>query len=91
MIRMDGHDIWRDSSKIGWIDGIYLHAHDGTKLGYFQDRFIFDLNGKKVAYIQGDYLYSATGSDKVSLDKISEQVTGGVIPDIAKCAIYTLF
>jgi hypothetical protein len=91
MIKIDGYTILRDGSKIGWIDGIYIHAHDGTKLGYFEDKYVYNLDGNKIAYILGDYLHAEEGNNKIPLDKVSEQVTGGVISDIAKCAIYILF
>jgi hypothetical protein len=90
MIKIEGNDIWRDGTKIGWIEGNHIHAHDGNKLGYFEDNHIYNASANKIAYIEGDYLHSADGSKKIALEKISEQITGGIIPDVAKCAIYSL-
>ncbi len=90
MIKIDGNTIWRDGSKIGWMEGNHVRAHDGTKMGYFEGNNIYNNNGNKVAYTQGNYLYSESGDKKVPMEKISEQIVGGIVSDIAKCAIYIL-
>jgi hypothetical protein len=90
MIKIENNMIFRDGSKIGWIEGSYIHAKDGAKLGYFDANHIYDASGHRTAYVEGDYLHSESGDKKMPLEKISEQVEGGLIQDIAKCAIYTL-
>ncbi len=93
MIKIVGNEIWRAGEKIGWIDGDHVRAHDGRKLGYFHDRFVHGEDGRKLAYIEGDDLVSygaGSGEGKVPLEKVSEAVEGGVLPEIGKCAVYVL-
>ncbi|MCL4405295.1 MAG: hypothetical protein M1361_00245 [Patescibacteria group bacterium] len=90
MIKIEGRDIWRDGSKVGWIEGDYVRASDGSRLGYFDSHYIYNSSGSKVAYVQGAYLCSNTEDKKIPLDKVNEQVSGGMISDIARCAVYVL-
>lgn len=90
MIKVEDGEIWRDGSKMGWIDGDYVRDSNGSRLGYFNGHYVYNSNGSKIAYIQGDYLYSNTDDKKILLGKVNEQVNGGMIPDIARCAIYVL-
>lgn len=90
MLKIVGRDIWRGGEKVGWIDGSHIRAHDDKKLGYFAGNFIYDRDGHKTAYIVGDHLFSAGGSVSVPLDKVDEEIEGGVLPMIGKCAVYVL-
>ncbi len=92
MIKLQGNEIWRGGEKIGWIDGHHIFDRDGRKLGAFEENFVYNEDGKKVAYIQGDFLYAEGGSAdaKTSLEKIAEDVGGGVAAEICRAAIYIL-
>ncbi len=90
MIKIEGKDLWRGGQKIGWIDGHHVFARDGKKLGYFDDRYVYNMEGHKLAYIEGDYLHAYEGNSKVPLEKVSEEIEGGVGPGIDKCAVYVL-
>jgi hypothetical protein len=93
MIKIVGNEIWRGGEKIGWIeDAVHVRAHDGTKMGHFEDKFIYDKEGKKAAYIEGDFLFAEGGNaeTKIPLDKVAEDIVGGVIPDGVRAAIYVL-
>jgi len=90
MIKLVGNEIWRGGEKIGWVAGNHVFAHDGKKVGFFEANFIYSESDKKVARIEGDFLYAEGGESKVPLEKIAEDVTGGVITDIARAAIYIL-
>ncbi len=90
MLKLVGNDIYRAGQKIGWVEGNHIKARDGKKLGYFESKFVYDSSGKKIAYIEEDYLVSEGGNAKIHLEKISEEIVGGVIPEIGKCAIYVL-
>lgn len=90
MIKIDGDHLWRGGQKIGWIEGHHVYAEDGKKLGYFDERYVYSEEGHRLAYIEGDYLFSENGDSKIPLEKISEQIVGGVIPEIGKCAVYML-
>ncbi|GEM_PF-391898 len=91
MIKIEGNDILRGGEKIGWIEGNDVRAHDGKKLGYFEGNHVYNSLGERVAYINGDHLFSQGGSEmKMHLEKINEEIVGGVLPEIGKCAIYVL-
>lgn len=90
MLKITGNDIWRSGEKIGWIEGNRIRARDGKKLGYFEGNFIYGEDGWKVAYVEGDHLFSDGGNVKVPLEKISEEIEGGMLPETGKCAIYVL-
>ncbi|MCL5017461.1 MAG: hypothetical protein M1155_02265 [Patescibacteria group bacterium] len=91
MLKIIGYDIWRGNEKAGFVDGNHIRAHDGRKLGYFEEDHIRDMDGHKLAYISGDHLYGESLTNaKISLDKVNESVVGGLLPEIAKCAIYVL-
>jgi hypothetical protein len=90
MVKIVGNTVWRGEEKAGWIEGDKIRAHDGTKLGYFEGNFVYSEGGHKLAYIEGDYLVTYGGGSKVPLEKVSEEVEGGVLPEIGKCAVYVL-
>jgi hypothetical protein len=90
MIKIVGNDIWRGGEKVGFIDGNYIRAHDSRKLGYFEDRFVYSEEGHKLAYVEGDHLFSEGGSATVPLERVNEEIVGGVLPEIGKCAVYVL-
>jgi hypothetical protein len=92
MIKILGNDLWRNGEKIGWIEGDHVRDRDGKKLGYFQDRFVYDMSGHKLAWIEEDYLVSqGSGSEaKIRLDQVAEEIEGGVLPELGKCAVYVL-
>ena len=90
MIKIIGKDIWRGGEKIGWTEENHVWAHDGRKLGYFEENYVYGEDGHKLAYIEGDHLIPYGGNSKVPLEKISEEIVGGVLPEIGKCAVYVL-
>jgi hypothetical protein len=91
MIKIEGHEIFRSGTKVGFIEGDRIRSHDGKLLGYFSGNYVYDHEGHKTAYINGDYLCSeSSDSTKVSLDKVNENIVGGLLPEIGKCAVYTL-
>ena len=92
MIKIIGNEVWRSGQKIGWVDDDHVRDRDGKKLGYFQDRFIYDMGGHKLAWIEEDYLVSQGSGDeaKIRLDQVAENIEGGVMSELAKCAIYVL-
>lgn len=90
MLKIIGKDIWRAGEKVGWIEGDHVYAHDGRKLGYFDADHVYGADGRKLAYVQGDHLFSYGGNSKVPLEGVSEEIEGGVLPEMGKCAIYVL-
>lgn len=91
MIKIEGNDIWRAGEKIGWVDGSHIRAHDGKRLGYFEGSHVYNILGQRVAYVDGDHLFSEGSNEgKIPLEKINEEIVGGVLPEIGKCAIYVL-
>lgn len=91
MIKINGNDIYRDNQKIGYIDEKYIKSHEGDKLGYFDQKYVYDIHGKKLAYVYGRNLVSQSDNDvKTDIDEINKSITGGVLPEIGRCAIYML-
>ena len=91
MIKIEGYEIWRDGTKIGYIQGDRIRGHDGKILGSFSGNYVYNVQGHKIAYIEGDYLCSESATAaKVYLDKVNESITGGLLPEIGKCAIFVL-
>lgn len=92
MIKIAGNDIMRSGEKIGWVEGNDVRARDGKKLGWFEENHVYNSDGRKVAYLEGDYLVSEGGSDstRIRLESVLEEVSGGVLPAIGRCAIYVL-
>jgi hypothetical protein len=82
--------IWRDSQKIGWIDGIYIRAEaDGHKLGYFENNFIYNMEGRKVAYMFENELRFENGAAGIPLESINEKIEG-TASLFEKAAVYVL-
>jgi 4-fold beta-flower domain-containing protein len=93
MVKLIGNYVWRGGEKVGWIDGNHVRDSADKRLGYFEDRFVYDMNGHRIAHIDQDYLVSEGGmmsEAKIRLDEIAENVQGGVIPEIGRCAVYIL-
>lgn len=90
MIKLEGNEIWRAGEKIGYLEGKSIHRHDGQKLGFFEENVVYEEEGHKIAYLEGDFLFGDDFS-KISLEKIAQEVTGGVVPEIVRAAIYILF
>ena len=89
MLKLLGNDIYRESEKIGWIEGDHIFAHDGKKLGYFDTKYIYSVDADRIAYIEGDELLDASGNRKAHLEEITEAIEG-VLSVPCKCAIYVL-
>ena len=91
MIKIEGHEIWRNGAKVGYIEGDKIRDHEGRKLGYFSESHVLNNEGRKIAYISGNYLCTESGTEvKVSLDKVNENIEGGLLTEIGKCAVYAL-
>jgi hypothetical protein len=92
MLKIKGNDIYRSSEKVGYIEEHRILSHAGKKLGYFDGTHIYGNDGDKVGYISGNYLYSEGdgSSERVSLDEVNENIVGGLLPQIGKCAVYML-
>ncbi len=90
MVKLVGNAVWRGGEKIGWVEEQHVHAHDGRKLGYFEGNYVYGEDGHKLAYVEGDHLISYGSNAKIPLEKVSEEVEGGVLPEIGKCAVYVL-
>lgn len=89
MLKLLGNDIYRETEKLGWIEGNHIFAHDGKKLGYFDVNHIYDANTDKLAYIEDNELFDASGSHKAHLDEVTESIEG-MASTPTKCAIYVL-
>jgi hypothetical protein len=91
MLKIEGHEIWRSGERAGYIDGNHIRNHDYKMLGYFSDGHVYNAAGHKIAYIEGNHLHPEDGSGaKISLDDVNKGISGGVLPELGKCAIYCL-
>ena len=92
MVKLIGNDIYRGGQKIGWLEGNHVRDRAGNRVGYFEENFVYNKDGHKIAYLEGDFFmpYGGSSASKVRLEQIAEDVTGGVIPEIARAAIYIL-
>jgi hypothetical protein len=90
MIKMMGNEIWRGGEKIGWIEGKNIMDRGGKKQGFVEGDHIYDEGDNKIAYVEGDFLIAHGGTSKIPLEKIAEDVEGGVISAITRAAIYIL-
>ena len=92
MIKLIGNDIWRADKKIGWMEENHVFNYEGKRVGYYEDKYVYNEDGHKLAYIEEDFLmpYGGNESAKVRLEVIAQDVTGGVIPELARAAIYIL-
>jgi len=88
MILIEDNDIRRGGEKIGWYENNRIYNRHGDKLGYFIDEKIYDVHGRKIAYLEGEYLYTEYGDRKARLEEICKNVSGGILSDDARCAIY---
>jgi hypothetical protein len=89
MLKLIGNDIYRGEDKIGWLENNHVFDRNAKKLGYFDDAHVYDVDTTKIAYISGDILYDAGGAHKARLEDVLEAIEG-ILPNIAKCAIYIL-
>jgi len=92
MLKLQGNDIYRGPDKIGWLQENHIFDRTGKKIGYFEQNYVYDADARKLAYVEEDFLmpYGGAASAKVRLEQIAEDVTGGVVPEIARAAIYIL-
>lgn len=92
MLKITGHDIYRGSEKVGYIEEHRILSHAGKKLGYFDTEHIYSFDGDRIGYIDGNYLYSdgSGSSERIKLDEVNTNVVGGLLPEIGKCAVYML-
>ncbi len=90
MIKIMGKDLWREGEKIGYVEGHHVYNHEGHRLGYFTDHHVWNMRDDKLAYVEDDHLYAEEGDSKTSLEDVAQDVQGGVLPIIEKCAIYIL-
>lgn len=92
MLRITEKEIWRGGNKVGYIErDKYILSKSGKRLGYFDKRYVYNVEGTHLAYIDGNHMYlEDSGGDRVSLDKVNEEIIGGLLPMMGKCAIYIL-
>jgi hypothetical protein len=91
MLKISGHEIWRDGERVGYVDGDHIRDHAYKMLGYFSGDHVFNAGGHKIAYLEGNHLLSESSpSTKVHVDEINRSITGSMLPEIGRCAIYML-
>lgn len=93
MIKLNNNDIFRDSTKIGWIINNYFFDHNGKKLGYTTfDNFVYDeATGKKIAHIDGDFVYNPDTGAKTRLEDDISGIESPSLSNIQRIAIRLFF
>ena len=88
MISVDGDDVYRESTRIGYLSGTRVYDTLGAELGYYEDDRIYNPDGDKIAYLEDGYLY--VDDRKIHLDYVNEGVKGAGMSELGKCALYVL-
>ena len=89
MLKIVGNDIWRSSTKIGWIQENRVFSHDGKKLGYYTDNDIYEASGRKIAWVEADRLYTVD-HEHFRLEEVVHNVQGGPYPNMMRAMIKLL-
>ncbi len=89
MLKIVNSDIYRGSTKIGYIKDNDLFDSRGSKVGYFSDNDIYGRNGMKIGFIESNELIASDGR-KVRVDEVRRKIEGGSISDTERAAIYLL-
>ena len=87
MIHIEGHAIWKDGEKIGYIEGEKIYSREARKLGWISKNHIYNYHGKKVAWVEKNHIEMEDGK-RIELDDIHEYVEGGAISDVLRTAVY---
>lgn len=89
MLKIIENDIYRGSTKIGYVQDNDVFDSRGSKVGYFSDNDIYGRNGMKLGYIEANELIASDGR-KIRVDEIKRNIEGGSISDTERAAIYLL-
>ena len=90
MIKVLGRDLWREGSKIGYVDNGHIVDHLGERVGTYTTDEIRDKTGRKVAHISGDYIFFLDSSRKIRIEENNQDVVGGSLSNIQKAAVRVL-
>ena len=89
MIKIEGNDLMRAGTKIGWIEGNDILERDGKKLGYFSGNKVYNADGRVVGYIEGN-LIKIPGGSGIRVDENHAEISGGELSDIGRAAVRLL-
>jgi hypothetical protein len=90
MIKVEGRDLFREGTKIGYIDSDHIIDHSGEKVGLCSGDHVFDKDGHKVALIDGDYICFSDSGHKIRIEDNNRDVAGGSLSNIQRAAIRVL-
>jgi len=91
MLHISEKDIYRDGTKIGWIEDTHVFAVSGNKVGYISGNDIFAISGTKAAYLSGDKLTRVGHDTPIHIEEVNKQVTGGTFSEIQRSATFVFF
>jgi hypothetical protein len=93
MIRIDKNDIFRGTTKIGWLTDNHIFDHTGKKIGYTTyDNYVCDeATGKKLAHLNGEFVYNPDTGSKTRLEDVICGIDSPVLSDIQRVAIKIFF
>ena len=78
MVYMEGEVVYRDSRKVGYLEGTVFYDENGRKLGWYdkQSDEVFWADSDKAGYIDNGYIYYSSGKEFDSADYIYDKVGG---------------
>ena len=90
---MNNNDIYRDTTKIGWIIDNHFFDHNGKKIGYTTfDNYICDESTtKKLAHIDGDFVYNPDTGSRTRLEDAMAGIDSPSLSNIQRVAIKIFF
>ncbi len=79
----------RHGGKIGWMERGRIFELGGQELGYVEKHSIYDASGKEIGWMKDGYLHGTDGT-KISLTIIHEEIQGGELTELERCAVRLL-
>ena len=89
MLKIQGNDVMRGGTKVGYVTGNDIYDENGKKAGYFTSNDIYDERSRKRGYIEGNYLYLTEGG-KINISENRRMISGGSLSDLARAAVRIL-
>ncbi len=86
MIKVEGRNLWRGGTKIGYVGHDYILDHAGEKVGFFAGNHIMDRTGHKIAEISGDYIL-VYGGQKIRIEDNNRDVIDGELSNVERAAV----
>ena len=91
MIKINGNDITRAGTKLGWVTDNHIFDHTGKKIGYTTSDMVFDAMAKKLAHLDGEYVYNPDTGKRTRLEDVIIGIESPNFSNIQRVAIKLFF